>query len=83
MMTPVARVRDKPVYDDIPEFHGCGVDFRVTEGLGFRFELRGIATFVDNDGGTFCNSSDGCPIVVDSSLLWQWELLTGLSFRFN
>lgn len=59
-----------------------GVDFDVTEGLGFRFELRGIATFVDNHGGAFCSSSRGCTVVVDSDLLWQWELLTGLSFRF-
>ncbi|MDH3762543.1 MAG: hypothetical protein OEU50_16290 [Gammaproteobacteria bacterium] len=61
---------------------GAGVDFAATEGLGLRFELRGIATFVDTDSGAFCNSTDNCPIVVDTSLLWQWELLTGLSFRF-
>ena len=61
---------------------GAGIDYPLTERLSFRFEGRGIATFLDSSGGVFCSSSRGCLAYADSSLLLQFEVLSGLSFRF-
>ena len=61
---------------------GGGVDYPVGDHLGFRFEGRGIATLMDNSGGVFCGSSQGCTAFFDSSVLLQFEALAGLSFRF-
>ena len=61
---------------------GGGIDYRISDNLGFRLEGRGIATFLDSSGGVFCSSSQGCSAFVDSSVLLQFEALAGLSFRF-
>jgi len=60
---------------------GGGVDHRISDNLGFRFEGRGIATFLDSDGAIFCGPSGGCLIFTESSVLWQFEVVAGLSFR--
>jgi opacity protein-like surface antigen len=61
---------------------GGGIDYRISDNLGFRLEGRGIATFLDSSGGVFCSSSQGCSAFVDSSVLLQFEALAGLSLRF-
>jgi len=61
---------------------GGGVDHRISERVGFRFEGRGIATFLDSDGAVFCGSNGGCLVYTESSVIWQFEVVAGLSFRF-
>jgi hypothetical protein len=61
---------------------GGGFDYPLSDRLSFRIEGRGIATFLDSSGGLFCSSSRGCVAYADSSVLFQFEALTGLTFRF-
>ena len=61
---------------------GGGVDHRISDNLGFRFEGRGIATFLDSDGAIFCDSTGGCLIFTESTVLWQFEVVAGITFRF-
>ena len=61
---------------------GGGVDHRISERVGFRFEGRGIATFLDSDGAVFCGSNGGCLVYTESSVIWQLEVVAGLTFRF-
>jgi len=61
---------------------GGGIDYRIGKHLSFRLEGRGIGTFLDSSGGVFCGTSSGCAAYVDSSLLLQFELISGLTFRF-
>ena len=61
---------------------GGGIDYRIANNLSFRLEGRGIGTFLDSSGGIFCSSSRGCAMYADSSLLLQFEVISGLTFRF-
>jgi len=61
---------------------GGGIDHRISERVGFRFEGRGIATFLDSDGAIFCGPSGGCLVYTESNVLWQFEVVAGLTFRF-
>ncbi len=60
---------------------GGGVDHRITDNLGFRFEGRGIVTFLNSDGAVFCGNG-GCLVFTESNVLWQFEVVAGLTFRF-
>ncbi len=59
-----------------------GIDYPLSEGLGLRAGVRGVFTVVDTDDDVYCTSSTDCPIESNDNLLEQWELFTGLSFRF-
>ena len=61
---------------------GGGIDYPIAKNLSFRLEGRGIGTFLDSSGGIFCSSSRGCAMYADSSLLLQFEVISGLTFRF-
>jgi len=61
---------------------GGGIDHRISDRIGFRFEGRGIATFLDSDGAIFCGPSGGCLVFTESNVLWQFEVVAGLTFRF-
>ena len=61
---------------------GGGVDYPIAKNLSFRLEGRGIGTFLDSSGGIFCSSSKGCAMFADSNLLLQFEIISGLTFRF-
>jgi len=61
---------------------GGGIDHRISDRLGFRLEGRGIATFLDSDGAIFCGSNGGCLVFTESNVLWQFEVVAGLTFRF-
>lgn len=61
---------------------GGGIDYRITKSLGFRLEGRGIATLLNSRNSIFCGSSSGCSIYIDGDVLWQFELVTGFTFRF-
>ena len=59
-----------------------GVDYPIANNLSFRFEGRGIGTFLDSSGGIFCGSDRGRAMFVDSNLFLQFEIISGLTFRF-
>ena len=59
-----------------------GLDYRINKNLGIRLEGRGIATLLDSDGAIFCGPSGGCLVFTESNLLWQFEVVAGLTFRF-
>ena len=61
---------------------GGGVEFKATERLGFRFEGRGFATFLNSDGAFFCDSSSNCIVFVSTDILWQFEAGAGVVFNF-
>jgi hypothetical protein len=61
---------------------GGGIDYPIAKNFSFRLEGRGIGTFLDSSGGIFCSSSRGCAMYADSNLLLQFEIISGLTFRF-
>jgi hypothetical protein len=64
---------------------GGGVQLRADKRIGVRLEGRLFGTFLDNDGEIFCNTgglTNACALVVDSTLLIQWEAGAGIVFRF-
>ena len=61
---------------------GGGVDYPIAKNLSFRLAGPGIGTFLDSSGGIFCSSSKGCAMFADSNLLLQFEIISGLTFRF-
>ena len=60
----------------------AGLDHRITKGLSFRLEGRAIGTILDSGAGIFCSSSGGCGISAGGDALFQFEFITGFSFRF-
>ena len=61
---------------------GGGIDYPIANNLSFRLEGRGIGTFLNSSGGIFCGSNSGCALYADSGLLLQFEIISGLTFRF-
>ena len=61
---------------------GAGLDYRIRKNLGIRVEGRAIATLLDSNGGVFCSCSGGCSIFAEGTALWQFEIITGFTFRF-
>lgn len=59
-----------------------GLDYRIDESFGIRFGIRGIASVLGTDSRDLCDSSSNCPIRIDNSKLVQYDVFTGLSFRF-
>ena len=59
---------------------GGGVKLMVSDRVGFRFEGRGITTFVDDDDDIYCEGNR-C-YRYDETVLWQVEARAGLIFRF-
>ncbi|MCK5351520.1 hypothetical protein KAJ77_03025 [bacterium] len=60
---------------------GGGVELGASERIGIRLEGRGFATFFDSDGAVFCGPI-GCTVAVASQVLWQFEVLAGVTFKF-
>lgn len=61
---------------------GAGYMIPLGKHLGIRFEARGYATLLNNDGGIFCGGNKGCVITINGQALYQGEGLIGLSVRF-
>jgi len=61
---------------------GFGFMLPLGNSLGLRFEARGYATLLNNDGGFFCGSNTGCVVSISGTALYQGEALVGLSGRF-
>ena len=61
---------------------GVGYLMPLGKRLGIRFEGRGYATLLSNNGGLFCGGNKGCVITISGPALYQAEGLVGLSLRF-
>jgi len=61
---------------------GVGCLMPLGKRLGIRFEGRGYAALLSNDGGPFCGANKGCVITINGPALYQAEGLEGLSLRF-
>ena len=62
---------------------GGGIDYRISKALDIRLEGRAIATFLDTNSGVFCSSASGCAVFTDSDVIWQFEFITGFTFKFD
>jgi hypothetical protein len=58
-----------------------GANYYFTENLGLRFDLRGIGTVVDGDGGFICVNG-GCVASFEGDMLWQGEVTASIFLAF-
>jgi len=61
---------------------GGGVELGAGERIGIRLEGRGFGTFFNSSGAVFCGPAGGCSVAVASQILWQFEVLAGVTFKF-
>ncbi|MFK8016763.1 MAG: outer membrane beta-barrel protein [Gammaproteobacteria bacterium] len=64
---------------------GLGLRYTLTQNLGLRLEGRALGLFGKTDSLVFCETFDGveeCFLSGDGSIIPQFELSAGLSFRF-
>ena len=59
---------------------GAGTNYRFSDSLLIRLDVRWLATFFDSDGAAFC--SGGCVIAVSSDTYSQVQANVGLMYRF-
>ncbi|MGL5392473.1 MAG: outer membrane beta-barrel protein [Shewanella sp.] len=60
---------------------GGGVEYRLTRNLGLMADVRGFASFMDNDTALFCNENE-CLWRVTADVMWQVQANLGLTLRF-
>ncbi|MFQ6023206.1 MAG: outer membrane protein [Acidiferrobacterales bacterium] len=64
---------------------GGGVKLFPDKRFGLRLEGRFLATVVDSDSEILCRTgfdTNFCAVRVEGDLLWQWQMMAGLIFRF-
>jgi hypothetical protein len=61
---------------------GIGWMLPLARNLGLRFEARGYAILLNNNGAIFCGGNRGCTVAINGSALFEGELLAGIAFRF-
>ena len=79
------RPQDLDAENYISASFGTGVQLRATERVGVRIEGRVFTTLVESDEEIFCRTggqTNFCAIRVDGTALTQWEIRTGVVFRF-
>lgn len=59
---------------------GAGTNYRFTDSLLLRMDVRWLTTFFDSSGAAFC--SGGCTIAVSSRTYSQVQANIGLMYRF-
>lgn len=64
---------------------GLGLQIRPNDRIGLRLEGRGYATLTSSNSDLFCYSGPDqnvCAIRIDGTVMWQFEALAGIVFRF-
>lgn len=66
---------------------GTGLQIWPNSRLGMRLEARAFGTLVRSDSDLFCvsdpgNETAGCAISVAGEVLWQFQAMAGIVFRF-
>lgn len=59
---------------------GTGLKWAITQRIGLRLEVRGMATLFNSNTAIFCNG--GCSLTINGSLLTQAEVLAGMAIKF-
>ena len=59
---------------------GAGTNYQLAKSVLLRFDVRWMPTFMDSDGAVFCDGA--CTILVKSDAYNQFQVNTGLLFRF-
>lgn len=59
---------------------GAGTNYRFSDSLLLRMDVRWLGTFFDSSGAAFC--SGGCVIAVSSKTYSQFQANIGLMYRF-
>lgn len=59
---------------------GAGTNYRFTDSLLLRMDVRWLATFFGSSGAAFC--SGGCTIAISSDTYSQVQANIGLMYRF-
>jgi hypothetical protein len=81
---------DDPAFDAEHFFAfslATGLRLAPARRLGLRLEARVFGNLISSDSDIFCETGggedgSGCLVLVDADLVWQWELLAGVTFRF-
>ncbi len=60
---------------------GAGSNYRLTNSVLLRADIRWIPTFVGNEGGTLCKNGR-CTVKIESEFYHQVQLNIGVMFRF-
>ncbi|UCX03843.1 outer membrane beta-barrel protein [Shewanella glacialimarina] len=60
---------------------GGGVAYEVTQNVSLFADVRGYATFLNSDGGLFCNQTR-CVWQITGDLMWQSQVNLGLEIAF-
>jgi opacity protein-like surface antigen len=74
---------DDSTLDDETKFSaqiGAGTNYRLSENLLLRADIRWLGTFFDSDGEALC--SGGCTVAINSTVYNQVQANLGLSYRF-
>jgi len=74
---------DDDTLQDVTRFSmqiGAGANYRLTEDVLLRFDLRWMPTFMDSDGAAFCSGE--CTVYLKSEAYSQFQVNGGLLFRF-
>jgi len=66
---------------------GTGLQIWSNERLGMRLEARAFGSLISSDSDLFCisdpgNGTAGCAITVAGEVLWQFQAMAGVVFRF-
>lgn len=66
---------------------GGGLQIAPTSRLGLRLEARAFGTLLQSGSTIFClsdpgNGTAGCAITVSGDVLWQFQTMAGIVFRF-
>ena len=61
---------------------GIGWMVPLARNLGLRFEARGYAILLNNNGAIFCGGNRGCSVAINGTALFEGELLAGIALRF-
>ncbi len=66
---------------------GPGLQIWPNSRLGLRFEARAFGSLVRSDSSLFClsdpaNGTAGCAVTVSGDVLWQFQAMAGVVFRF-
>jgi len=61
---------------------GIGWMVPLSRHIGLRFEARGYAILINNNGAIFCGGTHGCTVAISGTALFEGELLAGVSAKF-
>ncbi|MCL1141903.1 porin family protein [Shewanella gaetbuli] len=80
----VTHIRPNGLYSNETHFSmgvGAGVAYELMSNLSVFADVRGYATFMDSNGGLFCNEAS-CVFKIQGDLMWQGQANIGFEVSF-